>query len=75
MQLTPLPKTIRTATARVLVPVLAVTGWRFSKAYRHGETIGHKAIYAAVDVIQANGRAMCLADRVARRLGRDEVTR
>lgn len=48
---------IRTALAAVLVPALRLTGFRFSKDYRHGTTRFHRAVYACVDTVSANVKA------------------
>ena len=41
-------------TAAMLVPILKVTGYRFSKRFRHGDTLWHRVVYSAVDTVQAN---------------------
>lgn len=46
--------TIRKITAAAIVPVLKLTGFRFSKDYRHGTTRFHRAVYAMVDTVGAN---------------------
>lgn len=46
--------TIRTLTAATMVPVMMLTGFRFSKEYRRGETRFKRAIYACVNTVQAN---------------------
>lgn len=45
---------IRDCNAILITPILYVTGFRFSKAYRHGETRWHRAVYACVNTVQAN---------------------
>lgn len=45
---------MRTATAYLIAPALAVTGFRFSKDYRWGTTFWHRAVYACVNTIVAN---------------------
>ena len=45
---------MRKLTAAVLVPALKLTGFRFSKSYRHGETRFHATVYHLVDTVQAN---------------------
>lgn len=45
---------IRTITALALVPAMKITGFRFSKAYRHGTTVWHRLVYRAVNTVQAN---------------------
>lgn len=45
---------MRTTLAALLVPVLKVTGFRFDKSYRHGDTAARRAVYRCVDVVQAN---------------------
>ena len=44
----------RTITAYLISPVLAVTGFRFSKDYRWGTTKFHRAVYAVVSPVVAN---------------------
>ena len=44
----------RVMLARAIAPVLRMTGFRFSKAYRHGETRWHRLVYAAVSTPTAN---------------------
>ena len=45
---------IRTINARLLAPVLKLTGFRFSKDYRHCSTIRHRLVYMMVDTVKAN---------------------
>jgi hypothetical protein len=47
-------KTIRNTTARLIAPVLRLSGFRFSKAYRNGETRFHRVVYSCVNVVAAN---------------------
>lgn len=47
-------ETIRLITAAALVPVLKVTGFRFSKHYRWGTTRYNRVVYACVNTIRAN---------------------
>jgi hypothetical protein len=47
----------RTATAIAIIPIMRLTGFRFSKDYRHGTTFWHRAVYATVDTVGANIRA------------------
>jgi len=51
---------IRTITATIIAPIIALAGFRFSKHYRWGTTRANRTIYALVDTIHAN----CLADRI-----------
>jgi len=44
---------MRTLTAYILAPILAVTGYRFSKYHRHHNTL----VYRMIDVVAANIRA------------------
>jgi len=48
---------IRKLLALPLLPVLKVTGWRFSKHYRWGSTLWHRMVYASVDVVWINCKA------------------
>lgn len=41
----------------IVAPVIARTGFRFSKAYRHGVTRFHQVVYAIVSTPAANIRA------------------
>lgn len=54
-------QTIRHLTALAVAPALRVTGFRFSKDYRHGSTRFHRAVYALCSTVEANG----FADRLA----------
>jgi membrane associated rhomboid family serine protease len=45
---------IRTTSAIILTPVMKLTGFRFSRAYRRGDTRFHSFIYAVVDTVGAN---------------------
>ncbi len=45
---------MRELAARIIAPVMHLTGFRFSKAYRHGETFGHRVVYAIVSTVTAN---------------------
>lgn len=46
--------TIRTTNAIILTPVMKLTGFRFSKSYRRGDTRSHSFIYTLVDTVGAN---------------------
>ena len=48
---------IRTTNAYLLIPVLKVTGFRFSKDYRWGTNLYYKTIYSLVDTVLANIKA------------------
>jgi hypothetical protein len=48
---------MRAAVAMILVPVMKLTGFRFSKSYRREETLYHKIVYRMVDTVGANLRA------------------
>jgi len=41
-------------TAIILTPVMKLTGFRFSKSYRHEDTKLHSIVYALVDTVGAN---------------------
>lgn len=45
---------MRTTTAYLIAPVLALTGFRFSKEYRWGVTRFHRAVYACTSTVVAN---------------------
>lgn len=45
---------IRTINAIILTPVMKLTGFRFSRAYRREDTKLHSFIYAIVDTVGAN---------------------
>lgn len=45
---------IRTLNAIILTPIMKLTGFRFSRAYRRGDTRFHSFIYALVDTVGAN---------------------
>ena len=48
---------IRTINAIILTPVMKLTGFRFSRSYRRGDTKLHSIVYALVDTVGANIRA------------------
>ena len=48
---------MRTILGSLLAPILYVTGFRFSKDYRHGTTVFHRAVYATIDTVGANIKA------------------
>lgn len=47
----------RTATAYIASPIMRITGFRFSKDYRHGKTAFHRIVYAIVSTPIANSLA------------------
>jgi hypothetical protein len=51
----------RQIVAAVIAPVLAITGFRFTKDYRWGVTAYHRTVYAIVGTVWAN----IYADRLA----------
>ena len=48
---------MRKITASIIVPVMKLTGFRFTKDYRHGATMFHRVVYFAVDTVGANQKA------------------
>jgi len=48
---------MRKITASIIVPVMKLTGFRFTKDYRHGATLFHRVVYFAVDTVGANQKA------------------
>jgi len=44
----------RAATALFVAPVMALTGFRFSKDYRWGATRRYAMVYAMVNTVMAN---------------------
>jgi len=48
---------MRTLTASLIAPVLKVTGFRFSKDYRWGTSLGHRVVFALVNTVEANLKA------------------
>ena len=48
---------MRKITAMLIVPVMKLTGFRFTKDYRHGSTLFHRVVYFAVDTVGANQKA------------------
>ena len=53
------------AGALVAAPILACTGRRFNKDWRHGITWRHRAVYAVCTTFIANGLADALAPWIA----------
>lgn len=45
---------MRKLTAYIIAPIMRAAGFRFSKSYRHGETMYHRAVYRIVDTVRAN---------------------
>ena len=50
-------KAKRQILGQFLTPFLRLTGFRFSKEYRHGTTRWHRFVYRHVDTVGANIRA------------------
>jgi hypothetical protein len=48
---------IRTLSTNILAPVMKLTGFRFSRAYRRGDTRYHQIVFACVDTVGANMKA------------------
>ena len=48
---------IREINAYMVLPVLLITGFRFSKHYRWGTTKRHAIVYNLIDVVLANTKA------------------
>lgn len=48
---------MRILTAKIIAPIMAMTGFRFSKSYRHEDTRYHAFIYAIVSTPIANSYA------------------
>ena len=48
---------IRKVNTNLLVPVMRLTGFRFSKLYRYEATTYHQVIYKLVDTVAANIQA------------------
>jgi hypothetical protein len=46
--------TIRTINAIILTPGMKLTGFRFNKSYRRGDTKIHQIVFACVDTVGAN---------------------
>lgn len=45
---------MRYTMATLISPILYVTGFRFSKAYRNGVTVYHRIVYAIISTVAAN---------------------
>lgn len=48
---------MRQITASIIVPLMKLTGFRFTKDYRHGATLFHRVVYFTVDTVGANHKA------------------
>jgi len=48
---------MRILTAKIIAPIMAMTGFRFSKSYRYEETRFHAFVYALVSTPIANMHA------------------
>jgi len=44
----------RALAASVLAGLMARTGFRFSRSFRRGDTLGHRLVYAMVNTVRAN---------------------
>ncbi len=47
----------RKVTAYIASPIMRITGFRFSKDYRHGKTFFHRIVYAIISTPIANSLA------------------
>jgi hypothetical protein len=45
---------MRLTAAYIAAPILAATGFRFSKDYRWGTTVAKRAVYRMLDTVAAN---------------------
>ena len=45
---------MRTIIAAIIAPAMRLTGFRFSKDYRHGTTMFHRLVYRFVSTVAAN---------------------
>jgi hypothetical protein len=50
-------KQMRKLAAAILAPAMKLSGFRFSRDYRHGLTLFHRVVYSCVDTIGANIKA------------------
>lgn len=48
---------IRKTNASILAPIMRLTGFRFSRDYRHEITKFHSVVYRLVDTVGANMKA------------------
>jgi hypothetical protein len=55
----------RDKIALCLVPIMVLTGFRFSKAFRQAENGWKKLIYTLINVVLANVRSDMIAYRIA----------
>lgn len=60
MQDSKLRDAIRDTVARAAAPIMARTGFRFSKDYRRGASRFHRAVYAVCNTVVANFAADCI---------------
>lgn len=54
---------MRIQIANQIARLMNVTGFRFSKSYRNGATLWHRAVYRFVDTVSANFYADCWPNR------------
>ena len=47
----------RSTIGDIIAPVMRITGFRFSRRYRRGDTFYHRVVYAVVDTVWANHSA------------------
>ena len=50
-------QSIRTINAYLVLPVLLITGFRFSKNYRWETNLYYAAVYKSIDTVLANTKA------------------
>ena len=55
-------RTMRKATAWIVAPIMAITGYRFGKEYRGGVTAWKRIVWAVCSTVTAN----YAADRISR---------
>jgi len=48
---------MRNFNARLVAPLLRITGYRFSKHFRWGTNFGHRVTYRLISTVDANIRA------------------
>jgi len=48
---------MQSINAKLIAPLLAITGFRFSRDYRHGKTKFHALVYRIVSTPEANAYA------------------
>ncbi len=48
---------MRQFNTSIIIPVMKLTGFRFSKSFRRGDTLAHRVVYRMISTVEANIKA------------------